>query len=145
MKNKSIIALFVIALFSLTLSAFSGESPWVRNTLLTNLPSVLPANATSNLTHNLPLRPDRAFGIQVAGLGTSNATNNLSVGVRGSIDGVYSNSFPIITLTISVTGTNRFIAYTNMSLGSVPYIHLGPMTNGATGVTNLTTYLMIPK
>jgi len=140
---KKILALAVGVL--LGVQSWSAESDWVRNTRATNLPPFLAASATSNATHFLHIRPDRSTGIYITGIGTNNATNNLTVGVRGSIDGVYTNSFPLFSIVTPITGTNRFLFWTNLSLGALPYIHLGPLTNGATGVTNLTVYFEVPK
>lgn len=138
---------FLTSVFLLvaSVSCWSAESDWVRNTRATNLPSFLAASATSNATHFLQLRPDRSAGLFVTGIGTNNATNNLTIGVRGSIDGVFTNSFPLFSLIASVTGTNQFRHWTNLSLGTLPFIHLGPLTNGATGVSNLTVWIEIPK
>lgn len=125
--------------------ALAGESDWVRNTRATNLPPFLAASATSNATHFITLRPDKSVGIFMTGIGTNNATNNITIGARGSIDGVYTNSFPLFSIVTPVTGTNQFRFWTNLSFGTLPYLHLGPVTNGATGVTNLTVWFEIPK
>ena len=137
----------IAALFWLLISAsvFGAESDWVRNTRATNIPPFLSASTTSNATHFIFLRPDRSVGIYMTGVGTNSATNNITIGVRGSIDGVYTNSFPLFSIVTPVTGVNQFSFWTNLSLGTLPYLHLGPITNGATGVTNLTVYFEIPK
>lgn len=141
-KGMRIIAAWICLL---AFPVFANESDWVRNTLATNLPSFLSANATSNANHFITLRPDRSVGIYMTGIGTNNATNNITIGVRGSIDRVFTNSFPLFSIVTPVIGTNRFRFWTNLSFGALPYLHLGPITNGATGVTNLTVYFEIPK
>lgn len=140
---KTILLLALLALAVIPVSA--GESDWVRNTRITNYPSFLAANASTSASQAIYIRPDRSTGIFVSGVGTNNATNSLQIALRGSIDGVYSNSVQLMVLSVPITGTNRMAWWTNLSLGTLPWLHAAPLTNGATGVTNLTVNICIPK
>jgi len=125
------------------LQAFAAESPWVRVDRL-SVSTSIPSGASSNFSSAvIAIRPNKVTGIHISGIGTSNATNGLSFFVRGSIDGVQTNAFTLLTLTPSVTGTNWFQYYTNLNLGNVPFLHVANATNGATGVTNLTLKVLI--
>lgn len=141
---KTILLLIPLLVFGSIAQA--GESDWVRNTQMTNIPSFLEANASTSASQTIYLRPDRSTGIHLSCVGTNNATNNLLLALRGSIDGVFSNSVQLMVLTIPVAGTNRnTVWWTNLSFGTLPWLHVGPVTNGATGVSNLTVNVCIPK
>lgn len=133
--------IFQLALLLFSVSAAALESPWLYGFQMTNLPVKMPASGTSNTVSSYALRPNRPAGIFISCVGTNNATNTLTLVFRGSIDNVASNSFPLITLTPSVLGTNWLRFYTNITL-TVPFIHMTALTNGATGVTNLTVTLI---
>jgi hypothetical protein len=132
------------ALVGFTVCASADESPWVRNYQMTNLPRSLPANASSNFTTSLAIRPNRPTGIYIAAVGTTNITNSLIWTFRGSVDNT-TNTFPLFTLTSTVTGTTKFHTWTNVLLQNLPFLHLSACANGATGVTNLTVNLEVEK
>lgn len=135
----------LLLILALALPAGAIDNPWVYPRTATNVPVFLSASANSNANSSVHIRPNRPTGIYISGVGTNNATNNLVIGVQGSIDNVSSNRFPLFSITIPVTGTNWFRFWTNVSLQNLPFLHYATYTNGSTGVTNLTITTLIER
>jgi hypothetical protein len=97
--------------------------------------TVVAASTTSNYTSSLVIGMTKYqdVGIRVLSTLAGSGTDNTTVKLARSIDGVTYETTPSVVITIANTGTTAVNTLTNIEQGAVGFLRLASVQDGDTG------------